>query len=120
MGTAMFELTDKCRHFVSAEAVSMGNGIRGLTNKVMSWPGVSPMSGDCFVFFSRDRKQVKILRWDGDGFLLYQKRLAKGRFRQPSYDAAEGCCRLAWDDFYFLMRGLTAVDVKRDKRFGRG
>lgn len=116
----MFELTDRCRFFVSAEQVSMSNGIRGLTNKVMCWAGMSPMSGDCFVFFSRDMKQVKILRWDGDGFLLYQKRLAKGRFRTPSYDSAEGCFRLAWDDFYFLMRGLTAVGVKRDSRFDRG
>lgn len=116
----MFELTDRCRFYISAESVSMGNGIRGLTNKVMSWAGMSPMSGDCFVFFSRDRKQVKILRWDGDGFLLYQKRLAKGRFGQPLYDASQGCCRLAWDDFYFLMRGLTAVDIRRDKRFDRG
>lgn len=116
----MFELTDRLRVFISAEAISMSNGIRGLTNRVMSWPGMSPMSGDCFVFFSRDRRQVKMLRWDGDGFLLYQKRLAKGRFRLPSYDASEGCCRLAWDDFYFVMRGLTAVDVKSDRRFGKG
>lgn len=113
----MFELTERCMFHVSAEAVSMCNGIRGLTNKVMSWTGMSPISGDCFVFFSRDRKQVKILRWDGDGFLLYQKRLAKGRFRTPSYDASEGCFRLDWDDFYFMMRGLTTMGVKRDTRF---
>lgn len=116
----MFELTDKCRFFVSAAPVSMRYGIRGLTNIVMSWAGMSPMSGDCFIFFSGDGRQVKLLRWDGDGFLLYQKKLVKGRFRTPAYNAREGCCAMPWDDLYFLMRGLTAVGVKRDRRFGRG
>lgn len=116
----MFELTDKMRFYVSASPVSMRYGIRGLTDKVMSWRGISPMSGDCFIFFSADRHQVKLLRWDGDGFLLYQKRLVKGRFRVPEYDPMQGCCGIAWDDLYFLMRGLTAVGIKRDSRFGRG
>lgn len=115
----MFELTERCRYFVSSSTVSMANGIRGLTNRVMSWPGMSPISGDCFIFFSGDRRQVKVLRWDGDGFVLYQKRLAKGKFRVPSYDASQGCCAIAWDDFYFLMRGLTAVGIKRDNRLNR-
>lgn len=97
----------------------MRYGIRGLTDVVLSWQGMSPISGDCFIFFSRDCRQVKLLRWDGDGFILYQKRLVKCRFRVPHYDVSTGCCALCWDDFYFLMRGLTAVGVKRDKRFGR-
>lgn len=116
----MFELTEQCRYFVSAAPVSMRYGIRGLTNIVMTWTGMSPMSGDCFIFFSGDRHQVKLLRWDGDGFVLYQKRLAKGCFRVPQYNASTGCCAMLWDDLYFLMRGLTAVGVKRDRRFGRG
>lgn len=116
----MFELTEQLRFWVSAVPVSMGNGIQGLTNKVMAWEGMSPMSGDCFIFFSRDRRQVKLLRWDGDGFLLYQKRLAKGRFREPRYDASRGCCAMSWDEIYFIMRGLTAVGIKHDKRYGRG
>ncbi len=41
------------------------------------------MTGDVFVFFSRNRQSVKLLRWDTDGFLLYQKRLEKGSFEQP-------------------------------------
>ena len=32
------------------------------------------------LFFGKNRQSVKILRWDGDGFLLYYKRLEGGSF----------------------------------------
>ena len=34
-----------------------------------------------FVFFSKNRQSVKLLRWDTDGFVLYQKRLEGVRSR---------------------------------------
>ncbi len=37
-----------------------------------------PLGGAVFIFFSKNRQQVKMLKWDGDGFLLYQKRLERG------------------------------------------
>jgi transposase len=39
-----------------------------------------PMSGSVFVFGSRNRKSLKILVYDGQGFFLCQKRLWAGRF----------------------------------------
>lgn len=113
----MFELGEKMRYFVCQRPVSMRYGIRGLTNLVMSWPGYSPMSGDVFIFFSADRHQVKVLRWDSDGFLLYQKKLAKGRFRELAQNGSEGCSALSYADLYFLMRGLTPVNAHPEKRF---
>lgn len=82
---------------------------------VLSWPGFSPMSGSAFVFFSADRRQVKILRWDGDGFLLYQKKLAKGSFRELVYKGSDGCLQASYEEIYFLMRSLSPVTTKADK-----
>jgi len=95
----------------------MRYGIRGLTNLVLSFPGFSPMSGCAFVFFSADRRQVKILRWDGDGFLLYQKRLAKGRFREIVYKGNDGCLCVSCEEIYFLMKGVSPVTMKAEDRF---
>ena len=73
--------------------------------------------GDVYVFFSKDRKTMKALKWDGDGFLMYTKRLSQGRFREVMKKGDDGVRRLQWDDFYMLMRGLTPVKVTVENRF---
>ena len=80
----MFSLDEKIKFYLCQQPVSMRYGIRGLTNIVLSWPGFSPMSGCAFVFFSADRRQVKILKWDCDGFLLYQKKQKVGEIENLS------------------------------------
>ena len=67
---------------------------------VLSWPGFSPMSGCAFVFF-----------------LPYQKKLAKGRFRELVYKGSDGCLQASYEEIYFLMRGLSPVTMKADSRF---
>ncbi len=76
-----------------------------------------PASGDVYVFFSKDRKTMKALKWDGDGFLMYTKRLSQGRLREVLKKGDDGVRRLQWDDFYMLMRGLSPVKVMVENRF---
>jgi transposase len=40
----------------------------------------NPLSGDVFIFVSRDRVRAKTLQWDGTGLCIYAKRLERGRF----------------------------------------
>lgn len=39
-----------------------------------------PLSGDVFLFLSRNRIRAKVLHFDGTGLCLYVKRLERGRF----------------------------------------
>lgn len=114
----MFDLNENIRFFLCSFPMAMNKGIRGLSNLILIETNLSPISGAAYVFFSRDRKQVKILRWDTDGFVLYQKRLVKGKFNVPQYfDTSKRCIELTWDSFFMIMRGVRFIAISYDKRF---
>lgn len=43
----------------------------------------NPLSGNLYVFCGKNRKLLKALYWDRNGFCLWQKRLEKDRFPWP-------------------------------------
>jgi transposase len=58
----------------------MRKGFDSLCALVTEQLATSPLSGDVFVFVSRDRIRAKVLHFDGTGLCLYVKRLERGRF----------------------------------------
>ena len=72
----MFGLNESTQYYVCQRYVRMNLGINGLYQIVRTEMELPPLGGAVFIFFSKNRQQVKMLRWDGDGFLLYQKRLS--------------------------------------------
>lgn len=64
--------------FVHRTPVDMRLGYNGLSG--LARTGHDLLSGDVFLFVSRDRKRAKALFWDGTGLNLWCKRLERGRF----------------------------------------
>ena len=58
----------------------MRKGHDGLSSLVQRDLERDPLSGEMFLFVSRDRRRAKVLMWDGTGLCLYAKRLERGRF----------------------------------------
>ena len=82
----MFGLEESRRYYVCQRYVRMNLGINGLSRLVSQELRRPPLGGDVFIFFGKSRQTVKLLCWDGDGFLLYQKRLEKGTFELPRFN----------------------------------
>lgn len=76
----MIAVMPQMRLLVAVEPVDFRNGIDGLVAVCRQRLQADPMSGAVFVFGSRNRKSIKLLVYDGQGFLLCQKRLSAGRF----------------------------------------
>lgn len=72
-------------HFATA-LTDMRNGIDGLRAIVEGTLRQDPYQGHLFVFVGKSKDKVKILFWDRSGFVLYMKRLEKGRFQLPVVD----------------------------------
>jgi transposase len=71
-----------------------------------------PRSGACFVFFGKNRKMLKVLRWEGDGFSLWSKRLEYGCFQIPR--TLSGHIELNYGELSKYLSGMSC-DVKHIK-----
>ena len=65
------------------EPVDFRKAINGLSILVAEQFELDPFSAQLFVFCNRRRDQVKLLYWERNGFVLWQKRLGKDRFPWP-------------------------------------
>jgi len=76
----MIGTTRAVKAYAYAAPVDMRKGYDGLYALVKRDLGMNPISGDLFLFVSRNRVRAKVLIWDGTGLCIYAKRLEKGRF----------------------------------------
>ena len=100
------------RIFVALEPADMRKGIDGLGGLVRQY-GEDVFSGHLFVFVSRRRDRLKILAWDTGGFVVFYKRLEKGRFPMLQADNAESTLQLEAADLYLLLDGVDFTRIKR-------
>ncbi len=66
--------------FAYTAPADMRRGFDGLSALVTQGLKRDPLSGDVYLFVSRNRQRAKALLWDGTGLCLYAKRLERGRF----------------------------------------
>ncbi len=85
----MIGSTRQLRVFAYAAPTDMRKGFDGLSALVRDQLGRDPLSGDLFLFVSRNRQRAKVLVWDGTGLCVYAKRLERGRFA-PLWDREQG------------------------------
>ena len=67
-----------------AAPTDLRKGFDGLSALVLKELSRDPLSGDLYLFVSRNRIRAKVLHWDGTGLCVYAKRLEKGKFACPS------------------------------------
>ena len=113
----MFGLNESLRYYLYPGYVGMRKGIECLSELVRYEMGANPLSGDVYLFFSKKRDMVKILRWDKDGFILYQKRLEAGTFELPRFQPGRGLYQFEWEMFFMIIRGIPLRSGYCRKRF---
>jgi transposase len=82
----MLGLPPSVRIYFATELTDMRNGIDGLRAIVEGTLRHDPYGGHLFVFVGKAKDKVKILFWDRNGFVLYLKRLERGRYQLPAVD----------------------------------
>lgn len=98
----------------------MSLGINGLSKMVTNEFSQPLLGGDVFIFFGKSRQTVKLLCWDGDGFLLYQKRLEKGTFELPMFKPGQKAVEMPYRTLSAIMRGVSLQSVRYRNRLRIG
>jgi transposase len=102
------------RVYLAREPADMRNGIDGLVGLVKQFGG-EVFGGHLFVFISRRRDRLKILAWDTGGFVVYYKRLEKGRFKVPRLEAGQATVSLDAAELRLLLDGIDFTHLKRPR-----
>lgn len=77
----MIRLDEKTQVYIATSPVDGRKAINGLSALVVEEFDVKLMSGSVFVFYNRACNRVKCLFWDKNGFVIYHKRLERGKFK---------------------------------------
>ena len=90
--------------YIACGYTDMRKSIDGLAAIVQQQFRMDPFSPALFLFCGKRRDRFKALLWEGDGFLLFYKRLENGTFRWPR--SQEEVKPITWQQFRWLMEGL--------------
>jgi len=97
------------RVFAFSAPVDLRKGFDGLSALVEQELGRDPLSGDLFLFVSRNRIRAKVLVWDGTGLCVYAKRLEQGRFACLWRDGEESALELTRSELDLFLEGSKLV-----------
>ena len=101
--------------YLHREPVDFRKQINGLAVVVQDEMLLSVFDTAIFVFCNKKRSQLKVLYWDKTGFVLWQKRLEKDKFKWPR--KADGqTTTLTNEQWLWLLRGLDYSKIKPHAR----
>lgn len=115
----MLTLPRSVRIYMATGPVDLRKSLDGL-GALAQVRGHDVYSGHLYVFVSRRGDRVKILAWDHGGFVLYYKRLEKGRFRLPEILPGAEEVEVDATQLAMLLDGIDVRRVQRPERWQPG
>lgn len=116
----MLTVPRQVKIFVALQATDMRRGFPGLSGQVQAVLDEDPLSGHLFLFRNRRRDRIKILFWDGDGYVIYYKLLSRGSFEFPEPPSPDSpVVRIRASELSMLLDGIELKGRKRRPRYER-
>ncbi len=107
----MFIDWNTVRIFVRPGVTDLRKQANGLAVEVQSTMKQDPLSGYLFVFCNGERRLLKIVYWDRNGFALWQKRIEREKFPWPRTEEAAG--ELSVEQLRMLLAGIDFFHAHR-------
>ena len=98
----------RVKAYAYTEPVDMRKGFDGLMAVVEQKLGRTPLSGELFLFVSRNLILAKVLYWEGTGLCVFAKRLEQGRLARL-WSGSESTVRLTMNALQLFLEGSKLV-----------
>jgi transposase len=113
----MIHISDKCRYLLYNGNTDMRKSFHGLAAIVKYKMQRDVLNGDIYIFISKRRNAIKLLRFELDGFAIFYKRLEKGTFEIPAHDSKSAAMTICDNDLIFILKGIALKRVKYRPRY---
>lgn len=104
------KLPDDLKIYIACGKTDMRKSIDGLAAIVVQNFKLDPFENSLFLFCGGKKDRIKVLFWEGDGFLLMYKRLENGAFPWPR--TSDEVREITPQQFRWLIEGLS-IDQKK-------
>jgi len=98
-------------------ATDMRKSFDGLSGIIRGTFGGDPADGSLFLFVNKRRDRIKALWWDGDGYVLWYKRLEEGTFETVPDRSGEQRVRIDSTQLAMILGGVRLTTAQRRKRY---
>ena len=112
----MIGLPSTVRIFLITEPTDMRKGFYTLAD-IIKRLGKDPLSGHLFVFLSRKCDRCKILCWNDGGYILWYKRLERGRFKKPDISKEQTEISISSVQLTMILEGIDFRTIKKSRRW---
>jgi len=100
------------RIFLRPGSTDLRKAVNGLAVIIEQDMSGEPFSGNVYLFCNRQRRLLKAVYWEKNGFWLSQKRLEKDKYPWPdTNEAARELCR---DELSMLLSGIDFFNAHQE------
>ena len=103
--------------YIRPGITDMRKAINGLSILVQDEMDLDPFGESVFIFCNRQRKILKAIYWDRNGFCLWQKKLEKHKFPWP--DTEEAVKQLNQDELLMLLKGIDFWSAHTELKYSQ-
>ncbi len=115
----MIHISDKFRYLLYNANTDMRKSFHGLAAIVSYKMQGNVLNGDIYIFISKRRNAIKLLRFESDGFAIFYKRLEKGTFEIPAHDNKSDTIVISDNELIFILKGVALKGVKYRLRYSQ-
>jgi transposase len=103
---------NRVRIFIRPGCTDLRKAVNGLSVLIEQEMEGELFSGNVYLFCNRERKLLKGLWWDRNGFWLSQKRLEQEKFPWP--ENSEAARELNGEELQMLLRGIDFFKAHKE------